>query len=95
LQDPDPNEKRSLFGRVLNRALSPIAEIFNAGADKNKESAPVNIWTFADLGIKGYNLMADKELELITKTDSEGKVSEYTLVEDDQTILYRNRASSE
>jgi hypothetical protein len=91
---PDPPERKgSVFGRVVKKLVSPITKLAKTRQEDNDNS--VDFWRIANLGVKGYNLAADKELELKTIKDSQGRVVEYSLVEEDYTLIQRERSSKE
>lgn len=49
----------------------------------------LDLWTLAHAGIKGYNSMADREIELMVEKDEKGKASHYALIEGNSVILQK------
>lgn len=46
-----------------------------------------DLWSVAKAGVKGYNSMTDRDLELLVEKDDEGNLIYYALKENDQVIL--------
>jgi hypothetical protein len=50
----------------------------------------MNIWNMLSTGIKGYNKISDRDIELYVRKGEDGKVSYYALVEQDRMILSKD-----
>ena len=70
------------FSQVGNQ----IREILPAnGIPKPK----FDLWSVAKAGVKGYNSMTDRDLELLVEKDEEGNVIYYALKDNDQVLMKR------
>jgi hypothetical protein len=76
-----------------------VADNLFARAERNvKENIPLedigkqkfSFWGLLNSGIKGYNTVTDRNIELFVRRDADGKVSSYTLVENDRLITTRD-----
>jgi len=56
----------------------------------NIRNQRLNFWGVLSSGIKGYNTITDRNVELFVRQDEKGKVSSYTLVEHDRLIMTRD-----
>lgn len=84
LQTNDGDENQSLAGLLLAKSgkavrqlfnkqiVEPIKEEVNKDADKG-----ISLWDLAAVGVKTYNNMADRDVELTTAHNSEGDVISY------------------
>ena len=69
---------------IVQQMGSQVREILPAnGIPKPK----FDLWSVAKAGVKGYNSMTDRELELLVEKDDEGNLIYYALKENDQVIL--------
>jgi hypothetical protein len=76
-----------------------VADNLFARAERNvKDNIPLDrigkqkfgFWGLLNSGIKGYNTVTDRNIELFVRRDDDGKVSSYTLVENDRLITTRD-----
>jgi hypothetical protein len=74
---------------IFHSGLNKLGSLFT-GKESPIDKTTVNFWTLADLGINGYNLLTDKDLRLLTKSNDNGKVVSYALKGDDFEFA-RNR----
>lgn len=84
LQTADEDENRSLAGMLLAKSgqavrqlfdkqiVTPIKEEVNKDADKG-----ISLWDLAALGVKTYNNLADRDVELTTSQNAAGEVISY------------------
>jgi hypothetical protein len=49
----------------------------------------MNFWSVISSGIRGYNTITDRDIELLVKRDDEGKITSYALLEQDRLIMSR------
>ncbi|MBW6461008.1 MAG: hypothetical protein K0B08_10590 [Bacteroidales bacterium] len=69
---------------IVQQMGNQVREILPAnGIPKPK----FDLWSVAKAGVKGYNSMTDRELELLVEKDDEGNLIYYALKENDQVIL--------
>jgi hypothetical protein len=67
---------------ILQAGLEKLGSVFT-GKDLPANRNAINFWTLADLGISGYNLLTDKDLKLLTKSNDKGHVEAYALKGDE------------
>jgi hypothetical protein len=70
---------------VLRSGIEQLGNVFT-GKDVAVDRKTINIWTIADLGITGYNLLTDKDLKLLTQYNDKGQVEAYALKGDEFEI---------
>jgi hypothetical protein len=92
-----PEEKRGssvmakMFGNVVLKARNAVRG--NPELNKIRE-ADISLWTLAEAGVKGFNTISDRDLELIVRKDEDGNIISYALVEEDRLLLTRNRENN-
>ena len=67
---------------ILNSGLQKLG-INITGREVPANHNAFNFWALAGLGINGYNLLADKDLKLLTQSNDSGKVVSYALKGDE------------
>jgi len=76
LNETDKNPERTIFNSLAAR----VGKLFNP---KNNEvqdpNSNLSVWTFAELGVKTYNNIAQDNVKLDLQRDEEGKVVAYNL----------------
>jgi hypothetical protein len=85
-----PQEKK-LVTKVLSNLAGQLTAVFrnNASLDKIRDT-DINFWSLAEAGVKGFNSLSDRDLELLVRKDSDGKVKSYALVEQDRLLLTKS-----
>jgi hypothetical protein len=84
-------EKKSLLGRVAGNLLADAGTNLKENTRIDKISKPhLNFWSVISGGIKGYNTITDRNIELLVQKDREGKISSYALVEQSEVIFTRD-----
>lgn len=82
----------SLFAKVTDKIFSKTSQDIKESIGLDEIRKPrLNFWTALSAGIKGYNKITDREIELFVHKNDEGKVSSYALIEQDRLILNRER----
>jgi hypothetical protein len=92
---PSEEKKQGVFGRIMANLFNRASDRVRPDKPEDKERGRFNIWSIAKAGIDGYNLMADKEVELLTDTDDDGRVTSYTLLDSDEVVMTRSRPNVE
>lgn len=77
-----------------------VSGIFKQARNQVIENTPLDdlrktnfdFWSLASAGIKGYNSLSDREIELHVEKDGDGKAASYALVERDNVIFHRELA---
>lgn len=92
--DDVPESRSSLIGRIFTNLVSKTVDEV-APRRETEERKGLDFWTLADYGLKGYNAIADKEISLVTERNDRGKVTEYSLVEEEGTLWNKKRDLSE
>jgi len=81
----------SIIGRMAENLLARTGETVRDNTRLDKIRKPkMNIWNMLSTGIKGYNKISDRDIELYVRKDEDGKVSYYALVEQDRMILSKD-----
>jgi len=93
---PDPEKgsesRTSVIGKVFRNLFSKATDQLGLPEEKDdRGNKRFDFWTLADYSLKGYNALTDKDVSLVTERNDRGKVTEYSLVEEDITILDRRR----
>ena len=84
--------RTSVIGKVFRNLFSKAADQLGVPEEKDdSEDRRFDFWTLADYSLKGYNALTDKDVSLVTERNDRGRVTEYSLVEEDITILDRRR----
>jgi hypothetical protein len=93
---PDIPEEKMTLGKatslVLRNMTQKSRDIVAVSQDKNKFDEKSGAWKFLTLGVKGYGLISDKDLDLALQHDPLGKVVEYSVVDNGQVIFKRSTA---
>jgi hypothetical protein len=76
-----------VFGNLFDRAGHAVRENIDLGIARNTE---FNFWSIAEAGVKGYNSLTDRELELLVRRNEKGKIKSYALVQEDHVLVSRN-----
>jgi hypothetical protein len=85
-------EKQNLLGKILKNFGENASEKRDILKEALKENAPdgsFNFWELADLGIRSFSKMTDRDLALSVVKDETGSPMEYSLKEDDRILLTR------
>jgi hypothetical protein len=88
LNQKDKSLLAKVFGNMAGNALNALRS--KSGVEKVRE-ADLNIWSIAEAGVKGFNTVSDRDLELMVRRDQEGRIKSFALVEQDHLLLSRNR----
>ncbi len=72
----DRNPERTIYNAFASNAENRFASLLNK---PQRETAPVNGWSFAELGVKTYNAITGSEVELKLQKDEDGQVMSYGL----------------
>ena len=81
----------SILGRMAENLLARTGENIRDNTRLDEIRKPkMNIWNMLSTGIKGYNKISDRDIELYVRKDEDGKVSYYALVEQDRMILSKD-----
>ena len=84
--DDDTPGSRSMAGRILAGLFRNAREMAVAGK-KEDSRKDFSIWTLADIGIRSYNTLADRDINLETNKDDEtGKVRSYLITENEEIL---------
>jgi hypothetical protein len=73
---------------LLKTGLRKLGGIFTGKEEAPANTVPINFWTLADLGISGYNLLTDKDVQLLTQSNENGKVVSYGLKSDEFEFMH-------
>ena len=76
-----------VFGNMVIQARDALRG--NSSIEKIRET-DVNFWSIAEAGVKGFNTISDRDLELMVRRDENGKIKSYALVEQDRLLITRN-----
>jgi anti-sigma-K factor RskA len=80
-----------LLGKILHNYSKKVRERQEmVRANPSKQERNISFWDIADLGIKGYNTIADREVELEVIRDKTGAAVEYSFSENDRVLLSRD-----
>ena len=72
----DRNPEKTLFNSLASR----VGDLFAFNRNKEEKTKPdLNVWTFAELGVKTYNSIAQDNVTLDLQRDEDGKVVAYNL----------------
>jgi hypothetical protein len=82
INDPELAPVGSSPKNVFRSGLEKLGSVFT-GKEVITDRKIINFWTLADLGISGYNMLADKDLKLLTRSNNKGKVLAYALKGDE------------
>ena len=78
----------SLIARIFNNMVDRAPGGSNNQVNFNRIRRPdLDFWSIAKTGIKGFNSISDRDLELFVRKDEDGKVKSYALVEQERLIL--------
>ncbi len=93
---PDPERevesRTSVIGKVFRNLFTKAADQLGVPEEKDdRANNRFDFWTLADYSLKGYNALTDKDVSLVTERNERGRVTDYSLVEEDITILDRRR----
>ena len=89
LQTIEPKEP-SLLAKLTDKVINKTGQNIRENIPLDEISKPrLNFWAVLSTGIKGYNKISDREIELFVYKNDEGKVSSYALIEYDRLILNR------
>jgi hypothetical protein len=93
--EEEEGERKKFFGRIISNLVSRTTDQLKNSEHQREERGNVDFWTLADYSIKGYNAIADKDVSLRTERNDKGKVTEYSLHDEESTILNRKRKLDE
>jgi hypothetical protein len=78
----------SLFAHLTDKIMHKAGREIRDNTPLEELRKPkLNFWAVLSSGIKGYNKITDREIELFVYKNNEGKVSSYALIEHDRLIL--------
>ena len=82
---------RPIIGKAFGNLIAQVRNVFdnNTKSDK-KDKSEFGFWSIAKAGVEGYNSISDRDLELFVSRNDEGKVTSYTLIEEDRLLLNRS-----
>jgi hypothetical protein len=89
IQEPKSDKPliAKVFGKIMAKGRKAVNE--NPGVEKVR-NADVNVWTLAEVGVKGYNTISGRDVELLVRRDEQGKIKSYALVEEDRLLITKN-----
>jgi hypothetical protein len=77
MNSKDKNPAKTIFSSITERARGLLAS--NQKTQPKAEQKNVTLWTVAELGVKTFNSLTSRDLELNLHKDDEGKVVGYNL----------------
>lgn len=84
--DDETPGSRSMAGRILAGLFRNAREMVVAGKEEESRK-DFSIWTLADIGIRSYNTLADRDINLETYTDDgTGKIRSYLITENEEVL---------
>ena len=87
----DKGRSPGLFGRILRNYGGKARDAQELLArEPGKKERNINFWDIADIGVKGYNTLADREVELEVVRDKTGAPKEYSFRENERVLLSRD-----
>jgi hypothetical protein len=91
----EEGKERGLVGRVFANLFQKAAsDIVPEGARQNRQDG-LSGWSIARAGVQGYNMMADKDVALVTNKNDEGRVTSYSIVDNEEVVFTRDRRNKE
>jgi len=82
---------RNLLGKIVYRLGNKNREKRQEKeADSPTRERNVNFWSFASLGVQGYNKLTDRDIEMEVVKNYDGTPKGYSFVEDGHVILSRD-----
>jgi hypothetical protein len=80
----------SVISRVAGGILADAGQAIVENTRVKELRRPrMNFWSVISSGIRGYNTITDRDIELLVKRDEEGKITSYALLEQDRLIMAR------
>ena len=94
LADLQAYEEEPATGTLVGRVVRNLGQRVKEGRDQlqgdpGEGERNISFWSLADLGIQGYNKLADREVELDVVRNKSGRPMEYSFSEGERTILSR------
>lgn len=86
----DKNPEKTIFNAIAGTAENSYASLLNK---PERVIAPINGWSFAELGVKTYNALTGSEVELKLRKDEEGAVMSYGIESAAMNFERETRAS--
>lgn len=84
----DEPKRHSIAGMVIFNFANKAKNIVKGLVAPEKDAMHnMNFWNLADLGLKGYNAISDRNIELFVEKNPSGKVESYSLVEENKILL--------
>jgi hypothetical protein len=83
-------KEASVISRVAGGILADAGQAIVENTRVKELRRPrMNFWSVISSGIRGYNTITDRDIELLVKRDDEGKITSYALLEQDRLIMSR------
>ncbi len=92
LAEKKTRQRKSAIGRIFNNLFGKIKGKLKPGINEIDKlaSAKFNIWSLAEAGINGYNMLTDNDFTLVRNMDAHGKTTSVKLVNNDE-VLFRTK----
>ncbi len=87
LASPEQDNRRGPVIKKIFSSLFKGVKSYLMSKDPIQEKSGTGFWNFADLGVKGYNALTDKEVDLKPATDEDGRVTAWKLSDQDHVLL--------
>ncbi len=87
LASPEQNNRRGPVIKKIFASLFKSVKSYLMRKDPIQEKSGTGFWNFADLGVKGFNALTDKEVDLKPATDEDGRVTAWKLSDQDHVLL--------
>ncbi len=95
MEFPEEKQGSSVVAKMFGKMVLKARNAVRGNPDLNRiREADISLWTLAEAGVKGFNTISDRDLELIVRKDDEGNIKSYALVEEDRLLLTRNRGNN-
>jgi hypothetical protein len=88
---PEEKNENPILGKVFGNMVLKARNAFRSNSNFDKIGNPeLNIWSIAEAGVKGFNTISDRDIELMVRRDEDGKIKSYALVEEDRLLLSKS-----
>jgi hypothetical protein len=87
----EEKKESSTISKVFGNMVVKTRDAVRSKSNFNKiRETDINFWTIAEAGVKGFNTISDRDLELLVRRDDQGNIKSYALVEEDRLLFTRN-----
>ena len=84
-------EEKKLLAKIFGNLVVNARDVFRNNPNLDKiGNTDINLWSIAEAGVKGFNTISDRDLELMVRRDEDGNIKSYALVEEDRLLLTRS-----